>query len=346
MKKSLILIFLFPIFLNAQVDTVTPSLVKWLTIEQAEELCATEQRPILIDIYTDWCGWCKHMLKTTYSNRGIASYINNNFFAVQLNAENQDTLIYNGKKYPPRGKYSSLALELMDGRASFPTTVLISRDRELTIPIPGYQKPHEIEPLLVYYNENIHRFININEYRINHIFTYPNNFKEDLEWLKPDEKPDTSGTPIWTDITEVWQKSRKDKRKFVIFTDFTYCYSCKVMKKISFSDPIIAEEVNKNFYLSYFDFLTTDTISINGVDYTNKGNGYVNSLVMKLYNGNPGLPSIVILDENFEVLRILNGYANPLALEPFLVYYSSDAYKKQTYQDFYKTFESKLKLKK
>jgi len=38
----------------------TPA-VNWLTFEQAVEKAKTEKRPIFIDVYTDWCGWCKVM---------------------------------------------------------------------------------------------------------------------------------------------------------------------------------------------------------------------------------------------------------------------------------------------
>ena len=54
-------------------------LVKWRTITEAQELNKKQPKPFLVDIYTDWCGWCKHMMKTTYSNAGIANYINSNF---------------------------------------------------------------------------------------------------------------------------------------------------------------------------------------------------------------------------------------------------------------------------
>ena len=36
----------------------------WISFEQAVELQKKEPRKILIDVYTDWCGWCKKMDKT------------------------------------------------------------------------------------------------------------------------------------------------------------------------------------------------------------------------------------------------------------------------------------------
>ena len=35
--------------------------INWISIAQLNELYAKNPKPVLIDIYTDWCGWCKEM---------------------------------------------------------------------------------------------------------------------------------------------------------------------------------------------------------------------------------------------------------------------------------------------
>src|SRR5690606_1955296 len=46
--------------------------VQWLTFEEAVEKSKTEKRKIFIDVYTDWCGWCKVMDKKTFSEPAVA----------------------------------------------------------------------------------------------------------------------------------------------------------------------------------------------------------------------------------------------------------------------------------
>src|SRR6476660_9641490 len=76
-------------------------LVNWLDFKTAQQKYKELAKPILIDFYTDWCGWCKHMMKTTYSDPNLASYINQNFYAIKFNAETKDTIEYQGKIYKP-----------------------------------------------------------------------------------------------------------------------------------------------------------------------------------------------------------------------------------------------------
>jgi thiol:disulfide interchange protein len=47
--------------------------IKWHTLPEAIELNKKEPRKFMIDVYTDWCGWCKRMDATTFSNDTIVS---------------------------------------------------------------------------------------------------------------------------------------------------------------------------------------------------------------------------------------------------------------------------------
>ena len=55
MKKSVTLIF----FVLVSLISFSQQKIKWYTIEEAEKLNKKDPRPIFIDTYTDWCGWCK-----------------------------------------------------------------------------------------------------------------------------------------------------------------------------------------------------------------------------------------------------------------------------------------------
>src|SRR5210317_2561338 len=66
--------------------------IHWLSFEQAVELQTQEgnSKKIFIDVYTDWCGWCKKMDKNTFNHPVIAELLNTKFYAVKFDAESKE----------------------------------------------------------------------------------------------------------------------------------------------------------------------------------------------------------------------------------------------------------------
>lgn len=143
--------------------------VKWYTIEEAEALARKEPKKIMIDVYTDWCGWCKKMDAETFSHPVIADIINKNYYAVKLNAESEKDITFNGYtyKYVSQGGtgYHELAAGLLNGRLSFPSIAYLNEKLELLGAIPGYHGPVDMEPLLNYIAENKFMTQSLEEYQ-------------------------------------------------------------------------------------------------------------------------------------------------------------------------------------
>jgi thioredoxin-related protein len=141
----------------------TPPLkIRWYTIEEVEKLSKTAPRKVLVDVYTDWCGWCKKMDSETFSHPVIAAYINSHYYAVKLNAESRDNIVFRGQtyKYVPNGSrgYHELAAGLLNGRMSFPSIAYLNEKLELLGAVPGFRGPKDMEPLLNYIAED--KFVN------------------------------------------------------------------------------------------------------------------------------------------------------------------------------------------
>jgi len=130
--------------------------VKWYTIEEADALLKTDPKPIFVDAYTDWCGWCKRLDKDTFSDPIISKYMNDNFIPVKFDAESKEPVTFLGKEFindGKAGKAHQLAVALMQGRMSYPTVIFLTENGELLSPVPGYRGPKEFEPLLVFFGE-------------------------------------------------------------------------------------------------------------------------------------------------------------------------------------------------
>jgi thioredoxin-related protein len=134
--------------------------IQWLTWEQAVELHQKEPRKIILDVYTDWCGWCKRMEQNTFGHELISSYINEHFYAVKFNAERQEDILFRGiaYKYVSTGKrgYHEFAAKITQGRLSYPSTVFLNEQLEIIQSIPGYREPHEFEVILTYFARDQH----------------------------------------------------------------------------------------------------------------------------------------------------------------------------------------------
>jgi thioredoxin-related protein len=147
-------LFLSPKFLSAQE-------VKWYTIKEAIELNKTNPKKIYIDVYTDWCGWCKRMDANTFTNPVIVALMNHYFYCVKYDAEVRDTLVVNNVRYINEGQGRSahqFAQFLLNGRLSYPTTVFLDeKNNSIVGPVAGYLDPPSIEPILIYIGEEVYK---------------------------------------------------------------------------------------------------------------------------------------------------------------------------------------------
>lgn len=136
--------------------------IKWVDFEEAAALNEKKPKKIFLDMYTDWCGWCKKMDQSTFLNPVIVDYMNKNFYAVKFNAERKDTVAYKGKDYVntnPTGQRAShqLAQVVLNGRMSYPSFAFMDEDMNMITVVPGYRKAPEFEAILNFIGSNAYK---------------------------------------------------------------------------------------------------------------------------------------------------------------------------------------------
>lgn len=135
--------------------------IEWLTWEQAVAKMDKAPRKIMIDVYTDWCGWCKRMDATTMEDPAIIKIIGEQYYAVKMDGECKRDITFRGRTYKfiaqgHRG-YHELPAELMKGQMSYPTLVFLDEEYGIIQPLPGYQEAGTLEPILAYFGGGFYK---------------------------------------------------------------------------------------------------------------------------------------------------------------------------------------------
>ncbi len=334
MKKIIaILLVALGFNLNAQ-EIVEPSPIKWYDIQTAEKLNKKQPRPWLIDVYTDWCKWCHYMMKTTYANKSLASYINRYFYPVRFNAETADTIEFQGKKWVKKGRANELARYLLDNRLAYPSTVFFDMSGRKYV-IPGYLNIRTIEPILVYFAEDLPSMnVPLDTFRLAYMLTQPQRYAKELKETDSTQLYDTTGSVQWHDFQTVYKLEQTQPRLILVFGYVPWCYSCNPMKTIVFRNKKVADYINKHFYAVSFNAATEDTLKLGDKVYVSLGKGQPHEFAMYMFNRYFRFPALIFLDKDFKVVGRVYGFYTPHTIMPVLEYFASGAYKTMSYQQY------------
>lgn len=334
MRKIILLIIFSCTLTGLFAQNTEGSLVKWMSLKEAIEASKKQPKPIVMDFYTDWCGWCKRMMATTYADPNLSSYINQFFYPVKFDAEGKDTVEFEGKTYVPTSMAPRtshpLAIQLLGGKMMYPTTLFMngfdSTRNEFPIKIlaPGYMEKDKIEPVLVFVLENVFRTTGLEDFTRNfNTAFYDSTTQKRIDAMK------------WKLPEQVFDGNFSEKKKRIVFLHTSWCNSCRVMERGVFPDTALAALRDK-FVLVDFNPETEKPLFWNGKLYQKTaGNQFpFHPLVLDLTKGNFMLPSVVILDEEDKIIDFIPFFLNDKLLAEIMTFYGNDIYKTQSWQQW------------
>jgi thioredoxin-related protein len=132
------------------------SSVNWISFDEAYIKCKKNPRPILVDVFTTWCGPCKMMSSQTFNNPQIAKYINEHFYAVKFDAETKDSVKFDKYVFAstdvnnPKAPHQ-FAASILDNQLAYPSIVFLSNQVQRLDIIKGFMNASAFEPILNYY---------------------------------------------------------------------------------------------------------------------------------------------------------------------------------------------------
>ncbi|MDA1269356.1 MAG: thioredoxin family protein [Bacteroidetes bacterium] len=138
MKQTRICLFFHSLILTlAMGGTVqAQEQIQWMKFEEAIAANANQPKMILVDVYTDWCGWCKKMDKDTFTDPQVIAHFQKNFYAVKLNAEDtKRSFSFMGKTFTEAQMAASMRVN------AYPNFVVIEPGLQNIAQLPGYREP-------------------------------------------------------------------------------------------------------------------------------------------------------------------------------------------------------------
>lgn len=104
----------------------------WREWDQGLAEAQAKSKPVLVDVYTDWCGWCRRMDRDVYARDDVRASLEKRFVAVKLNAEADDAARYRGRDFTSRSIASGFRV------TGYPTTIFLRPNGDHIVNVPGY----------------------------------------------------------------------------------------------------------------------------------------------------------------------------------------------------------------
>lgn len=137
--------------------------IKWMSLSEIEAAQKVSPKPVIVDLYTSWCVWCKKMDESTFTDPNLISYINKNFYALKFDAEANTSVQYKGKSYALTSINNRNVHQLawdwgnVNNRIGYPTIVVLDANMDKIQTFPGFKDVDAMRSLAQYFGDNVYK---------------------------------------------------------------------------------------------------------------------------------------------------------------------------------------------
>ncbi len=147
------------IWSDGSTTTSGKATITWHTFNEGIALAKTENKKVLIDVYTDWCVWCKKIDKEVYVDKRVGEIIAANYIAVKLNPEKSETVTVGNEQMSNSGFAQAM------GVTGYPSTVILEKEGRPITKIDGFQEARGFSTVLLYIGEDHYKSKSFQEFK-------------------------------------------------------------------------------------------------------------------------------------------------------------------------------------
>lgn len=124
--------------------TSTTVTLEWTSLEKAVVKAAEQKKPILLDVYTDWCGWCKKMDKEVFVDPAVADVLTKRFALAKVNGESKESITFKGQKT------DGIGIARGFGVRGYPSIIFLDSNGDMLTMIPGFLNAEQFLPITLF----------------------------------------------------------------------------------------------------------------------------------------------------------------------------------------------------
>ncbi len=157
MKKILLLILITLSF--AQFCTSGDKVdLKWKKFDEGVIEAKKTKKKILLNVYADWCKWCKKLDAEVYTDPKVASYLNKYYILIKVNGESNDKVTHKNQRMTEE------QLSRVFGVTGFPTIIFLDHNAEVIDKLSGFVAADRFLPIIQYIGEDYYKKMKWDEF--------------------------------------------------------------------------------------------------------------------------------------------------------------------------------------
>jgi thioredoxin-related protein len=125
-------------------DKDKPVTLEWTGLDRAAAKASGEKKAILLDVYTDWCGWCKKMDKEVFVDPAVAGVLTGKFALAKVNGESKEEFTFKGKKT------DGIGIARTFGVRGYPSIIFLDSNGDMLTMIPGFLDAEQFLPVVMF----------------------------------------------------------------------------------------------------------------------------------------------------------------------------------------------------